>query len=354
MIRLKKRKDGRWVKVFVIDGTPKSFYSRADTEKKAEKEILQQIAEYQKKEEVGKFLQEVSEEWFETHSTHLEHSTATRYRIFVNQLNGFFPNKRIRQITSEDIEDVLALMVRQQYSTKTIKDFLSVVRMIFKYAKKTGKISENIVMDISAPEGKPSVSREALSEEETYQLPKLINCTFGLLAFFYTCTGMRKGEVLALQWSDIDFERKLIRVNKSLYYVSNSPHIKERTKTKSGDRFTVLPDCLAEVLLPIKGKPDEYVFNKNGKLIDKSYYTRQWEKFKKESNLQTTAYPLRHTYSTLIYEAGVPDKDAQVLMGHRDISTTRNIYTHIRKKRLDQTAQKINDYLTESFEKNSD
>ena len=191
----------------------------------------------------------------------------------------------------------------------------------------------------------PPIKREAITEQDTLTVSKMLNCTFGLLAFFYLCTGLRKSEALALQWRDIDFENKRIYVYKSLYYISNSPHIKKNTKTKSGERYVILLDCLADQLLPVQGKPEEYVFNKNGNLLDKSYYTRMWEKYKKESGVNTSTHALRHSYATLLFEAGISEKDSQTLLGHSNISTTYDIYTHIRKKRMDDTRNKLNEYM---------
>ena len=53
---------------------------------------------------------------------------------------------------------------------------------------------------------------------------------------------------------------------------------------------------------------------------------------------------LRHAYATMLYEAGIPDKNAQILLGHADIQTTKNIYTHIRDNRLNKTVKTLNDY----------
>lgn len=346
---MKKRADGRWQKVVIIDGNKKTFYSRAETEKKAEKDIQQQMLLYQKKEELGKKLIDVSNEWYDMHSKHLEYSTSCRYNRYMEQLNGYFTNEYIKTITTNDIEEVLFDLVEKGYSTKTIKDFLSVAKMIFRYAHKKKYILEDITLYITPPIGQSPVEREPLNESQTITLSQTLDCTFGVLAFFYMCTGLRKSEALALQWKDIDFDNKFIKVYKKVYYVSNTPYIKEVTKTKAGTRNVILLDCLAEQLKPLQKGPDDYIFNKDGKLLDKSYYTRQWEKFKKESGIDTTAHPLRHTYSTLVYEAGVTEKDAQVLMGHSSIVVTHNIYTHIRAKRMQETADKLNSYIGKSI-----
>ena len=233
---MKQRADGRWVKVITQNGRRISFYSRADTEKKAERDIQRQMIEYSQKEEQGKTLLEVSEEWYNIHTQNLAYTTSTRYTRYMNQLNDYLSGYYLKQITTQDIEVIMLDLVDKQYSSKTIQDFLSVTRLIFQYAHKKHYISEDITYYLTPPKGKPPIKREAITEQDTLTVSKMLNCTFGLLAFFYLCTGLRKSEALALQWRDIDFENKRIYVYKSLYYISNSPHIKTNTKIKSGER----------------------------------------------------------------------------------------------------------------------
>ena len=86
---MKQRADGRWVKVITQNGRRISFYSRADTEKKAERDIQRQMIEYSQKEEQGKTLLEVSEEWYNIHTQNLAYTTSTRYTRYMNQLNDY-------------------------------------------------------------------------------------------------------------------------------------------------------------------------------------------------------------------------------------------------------------------------
>ena len=85
----------------------------------------------------------------------------------------------------------------------------------------------------------------------------------------------------------------------------------------------------------------------DGELIKNSLFTRKWEKYKEESGLDITAHQLRHTFATILFEANINVKDAQTLMGHSDISVTQNIYTHIREKRLQETAKALNKHIEE-------
>lgn len=66
--------------------------------------------------------------------------------------------------------------------------------------------------------------------------------------------------------------------------------------------------------------------------------------FQRPYNIKLTAHQLRHAYATMLFEAGIDVKDAQELMGHSDINLTRQIYTHIRNERKEETAKKLNEF----------
>ena len=180
------------------------------------------------------------------------------------------------------------------------------------------------------------------------------NGTMGLFAYFLLYTGLRKGEALALIFNDIDMDNKVIHVNKTLVYKGSQGFIKPCTKTEAGMRDV----NILSVLLPKlpKGKPDTPVFaNTNGEYITNSQYSRMWNKYLKDSGikdiLDTTgttlcAHQLRHAFATILYEAEIPVKDAQELMGHADIQTTHKIYTHISEKRRQITVDKLEDFLS--------
>lgn len=340
---MKKRKDGRYLKVVTINGKRLYFYSSENTEKKAEKDIQRQILEYSKKEERGKLFSEIADEWEENHYSKLEYNTIRRYKTLLSHAKDDFKDRYIKEIYPIDIERHIEYFAMKNYATKTIKDQLSVVRLVFKYAYLKGYISNDPTRYITPPKGKASTPREALTDNEIEIVKNSIHCTFGLFAYFLMYTGLRKGEALALQYKDIDFENKEIHITKSVYHVSNVPHIKS-TKTENGIRTVVLLDLLDDKLS--RGKSNDYIFSVDGsRPLAYSAFQRRWNKYCKETDLCITAHQLRHTYATILFEAGIDVKDTQHLMGHSDISVTRNIYTHIRSSRLKETAQKLNTYI---------
>lgn len=341
---MKKRKDGRWIKTITINGKRMYFYSTEKTERQAEKDIFAQMIQYSDTEEKGKTFKSVAEEWELEHFKSLEHYTSRRYKTLLTHVTDHFDGMYIKNISPEQIERFLLSLVTKDYSSKTIKDQFSVIKMVFRYAFINEYVDSDPTLHIKPPKGTASTKREALSEDQMKIVDNSTDCTFGLLAYFLMYTGLRKGELLALQWQDIDLEKKEIYISKSVYHHNNVPHIKT-PKTKAGERTIMLLDCLAEKLKTVKDRvPEHYLFSDENPLTNSQFQCR-WEKYQKESGLKITAHQLRHTFATILFEANIDVKDAQNIMGHSDISVTQNIYTHIRSQRMKDTTNKLNNYI---------
>lgn len=187
-------------------------------------------------------------------------------------------------------------------------------------------------------------------------------------------TGCRLGEILALKWQDVDFDAGIIRVSKSVAWINTKPVIHE-PKTKNAVRIVPLLKPLRGVLEERKGKPKEYILG--GETPLKSYeYRKKWldyckgiglvevdelaeaardRKYKKaygperkrkapDSHIYkatVTAHQFRHEFASAMYEAGIGELEAQKILGHADIATTRKIYTHIRGAQIQNAAQKL-------------
>ena len=90
-----------------------------------------------------------------------------------------------------------------------------------------------------------------------------------------------------------------------------------------------------------------YIFTNNkNELLTKIQYRKRWARYCKDIGFELTAHQLRHGFATILYEAGISDKDAQELLGHSTITLTRNVYTHIRQTRRDETAARLNNYIS--------
>lgn len=300
---------------------------------------LQTNSEYLNK---HKFI-DVADDWAREAFPQLAYRTLSCYKAPLKKSKLFFYKFYIEDITHADIEDFFEFLLSNNYSKKTFKNYKIVLNMIFKYALINDYIDKNNVADIPIPKGLTTSHRMPPAEEEIEKIKNSIDKTFGLFFYLILYTGLRRGEALALTYEDIDFQENIIHINKSLYHKNNKPEIKE-PKTQSGIRDIPL-------LLPLKS-----VLNHDGKgvifcddhgnYLKNSQVERQIFKYHNESGTTCTPHEIRHGYATMLHEAGVIGKDAQYLLGHANIATTEDIYTHITNKHLDKTARIINDFIS--------
>ena len=210
-------------------------------------------------------------------------------------------------------------------------------------------------------------------EEEKTLLSFLKNGAYSRwypFCYFLLNTGLRIGEATGLQWEDVDFENKVIRINRTLVYYDKGNISKEKcvyelhsTKTERGKRIVPVSDVVLEVLKLekqyqldmgitcqscIKNTDDGVAYNdfvflgRFGDVMNNSTINKAWHRIAKCCNDEIlskskrnnpvlvpkfSSHILRHTYCTRLVEANLPNKIVQRVMGHSDIQTTMNIYT---------------------------
>jgi integrase len=330
-----KRSDGLWQEAITINGKRKYFYG------KTKAEVLKKIQEYQGEVERGRLFREVAEEWWEEHEKKVVPSTMHGYAARYTHAIAVLGDKPVKSIVPNDVASLLKSLQIQKYSKKTTSTQLNILNMIFNKAIIDGDITYNPCSAIEVPKGLPKKRRELPTDEEI----EIVKNSEWLFPFFLLYTGCRRGEALALTYEDIDWDRKIIHINKAVGYKNNEPYIKS-TKTESGCRDIILLDKL-EARLP-KKKHGLIFTNTLGEMYHDSNIQRKWKKWQKANNTTVTAHQLRHGFATMLFEAGIDPKDAQYLLGHSTISVTQDIYTHIRQARHTETAQKLNAFINDN------
>lgn len=349
-MKLTKRKDGRWQYKFNPGNGQKIkvLYSSEPNEKKAEKDILKKIALYEADEIRKTLFKSVAEKWSAEHFETLENNSLKTYKPALDDAISYFDGEYIQDITSAKIKAYLQYLIKRKYAYKTVSNKLLVVNLICKHAVIEGYIEHNPCQYIQAPKNLVHTTRDAASSEDLKKIKEHVDEQFGLFIYFIMLTGCRRGEALALTPKDIDFENKIVYINNTVEWIGNKPQIKPRPKSKAGERAIPLPDALIEKLLPLRNQ--KYLFpNDKGELMSNSQVTRWLNKYKKNANIEATPHPIRHAYSSMLYEAGVDLKTMQNLLGHSDIQTTMNIYTHLTDKKKQESSQKLLKYLDKNF-----
>lgn len=351
-MKLTKRKDGRWQYKYRPDKSKKVkvFYSSEPTERKAEREIINKIAAFSTESEKGITIDTAVKLWQNSDRyQRLAYQTAHRYESLTTHILDFFGGQSIKTIEPKDVDAFIKHLVGLGYSGKSIKDNKSVLKIIFDTAIVHGDIRDNPVTSVRIQKGLPKQTRDIPTKEEIQTILDNNNGMLGFLAKFLLFTGLRLGEALALSYADIDIENRLIRVNKSLYYMGNIPHIKT-PKTISGMRSVFILDPILSDLKP-NAAPTELLFpDENGGYLPKHKYVKPWNRWMKQMGIHVTAHQLRHAYASyILYDAKIDVKTAQKLLGHADTSTTMDIYTHVTESRSNEGFEQINKYVSKTW-----
>ena len=324
-----KRADGRWQESVTINGKRKFFYGRTKAE------VLRKMKEFDQTRERGVKFKDLADAWSRWHEGEVTYHGHIAYKASYKRLCERFGERRVNEITSQEIASYINELALKRYAKRTIQMDRTCMSLIYDYGVLHGMAKENPVKIVGIPKTLKTTKRALPDESDIEKIKKSLDLPFGLFAYFLMLTGLRRGEALALTYDDIDFEKKRILVSKSLYWEVNQPTIKS-TKTNNV-RSVILLDALAEVIPKGKG----YVFG-GDKPLTQTVYRRRWKKYCEESGITCTPHQLRHLYATILYEAGIDEKLAQELMGHSSITVTRDIYTHIRMSRLDKAAELLN------------
>lgn len=165
---------------------------------------------------------------------------------------------------------------------------------------------------------------------------------FRILAF----TGIRKGELLALKWTD--FKRETLSINKAISRSQAGLEV-STTKNKASERLISLDKKTVEIIEKLHDTyPDRIMLfeSENGGIMTPSKPRKWLLDILKDTDLhEITIHGFRHTHASLIFDAGMTIKQAQHRLGHSDLQTTMNVYTHITQKAIDDIGNKFSEYI---------
>ena len=320
---MKKRKDGRIQRSIVINGKRKYFYGHSN------QEINKKIYAYQERQKKQDLFSAVADEWWEDHERTLAVQSIKSYKPALASCKAYFGDFPVNEIKPKDVIDYLQQLARQGFSKKVVSMRKMVLSQILDYAINAGKIQFNPALSVRLPKGLKAERRTPATKAEE----AIIKDSWDVwhVPYLILYTGLRRGEALALQWSDIDFENDIIHVWKSAAFRYDQPFIKS-PKTERGHRYVPLLQPLKEKLLTIKGKQDEYVATLSDKVMHAKKFENMMNWYRATVGVSCTAHQLRHSYATILFENGIDAKSVQELLGHKQISTTLDIYTEFRKE----------------------
>ena len=251
---------------------------------------------------------------------------------------------RLRDISPMQIQALMAGLSRKSYSLQS--KVLVILRNIFCVAQENGLIAKSPISSTLKAGGVKTKEKVALTPQESARLLAGIKNkrakTFALIALD---TGMRRGEILALRWANVDFERKVIHVCSNALVKEGRTDVNADLKTSAAKRDIPLSEELEQWLAQQKplAHSQFVIAMENHQPLTKSSFRSMWRLIERElPGTHLTAHILRHTYITRLFEAGLDIKEVQYLAGHSTVDMTLRVYTHYdRKSREAQTAEKV-------------
>ena len=331
-----QRPDGLFEKKLIINGRRVVFRAHS------EREVLQKIAAYREKEDTGVTFSLMAEEWWAYKEAKLSPNTVNGYRVAMQRAVDRFENTPMKNITATQLRGWLDWLGNRGYARKTVANHLIVLSEIFSWACENHNLPENPATMVHVPDGLKKTKRKMPSPEEIEIIKKSVNTPDGLFFYFLMYTGLRLGEALALQWKDLDPQKGIIHVWRSLYWPGKNNGEFKPPKTEAGVRDIIYLDRLQAVLEPLRENPDFYVLGGQEKPMSKGRYSKRVRRFQNETGVTCTPHQLRHAFATLCFEAGIPEKTAQGLLGHAQLSTTMDIYAELRDKKRMEAAAALN------------
>lgn len=376
-----KRPDGTLMKTIQVDGKRKYIYA------KDPKELEQKYIDYKYLANKNIYInddnltvEKWANKWLDLYKSDKESATQKMYkdviRLYIIPEIGYIKLKNLKEA---NITAMLNNMAKKGITRRRDVALLTVKQILDK-AVDNDYIYKNVARGVKITKHVAKEKRQ-LSSEEIELINNLSKNDIDVFMIkFLLYTGLRKEEIVPLKWKDIDFENNTIAINKAVVFEKNQPIVKKVKNRKP--RIVPIPNLLLDELKSLKSNSgaNMYVFSKKDKLMmtetslrrklehvlkklnnEKNEQKNNKEKSKEENNheelkkkeiekqiepIKFTYHQLRHTYACFLHKAGIDIKEAQLLMGHKDVKVLLNIYTHLDEEDKSIAIEKLNNFTT--------
>lgn len=374
-----RRADGRvQVKVYLglVDGKKKYKYVYGKTQKEANEKAEAVKASLKKGIEVTNDSDSFSkwaDYWLSMKKSETSQDQYNLIKSRAEVFKQYIGDAKMTRIKPFELQQVIdELSAENPYTgkpsaKKTLRSYIQILCAVFEFAADNRIIEYNPAAKLKTPQNAAEKKRRALTETERQRVAEFEHRAQPS-AMLMMYSGLRRGEATALTWNDVDLEKGTITVSRSYNFKQN-----EFKAPKNGkSRTVIIPQVLTDYLKTLP-KTSVYVLtSKSGKMMTDTAWKRLYESYMYDLNLYYggfteehkkfeprkipmviepfTPHELRHTFCTIMYEAGVDVVVAKEQMGHSDVKTTLAIYTHLSAKHKKNDINKLNAYLNKAAE----
>lgn len=288
----------------------------------------------------------------------VRYNTLVQYkRAFAYNIKSYqpFQNLRLQKLTPALLQEYYNAKVKAGLSPSTVHKLHANINKFLNHAVSLGMIRDNPARRVTLPrKERPDVGR-AYTAQQIQELFKILQGDpLELVVFLAATYGLRRSEVCGLRWSSVDFDAGLLRIDHTAVAINGEVIRSNHTKSATSRRTLPMSDQVLEKLQAVQAEQDKlarelgnlwpnsgYVcLRPDGQPIDPTFVTHHFARMVKKSGLPYIRFhDLRHSVATLLHSGGYDLRDIQGWLGHSDISTTGNIYSHLESKRMVGMAQ---------------
>ena len=280
-----------------------------------------------------------------------EHTMRTKKYIVELKILPYFGNKRVNDITAADIRQWQNELIKKGYSPTYLKTINNQLSAIFNYAVRYYDLKSNPCAKAgSMGKSKAEEMNFWTGEEFRRFIDSVMNKRLSYMAFMTLYwTGMRLGELLALNPKDVDLEKRTISITKS-YQRLGKKDVITPPKTPKSKRVITIPEFLAA---DIKDYMDSlYDLQENDRLfpITKYYLEHEMQRGIKESGVKRIrVHDLRHSHASMLIELGFSPLEIANRLGHEKVETTLNTYAHLYPNKQTKLAERLDSEYREDL-----
>lgn len=280
-----------------------------------------------------------------------EHTMRTKKYIVELKILPYFGDKRVNDITAADIRQWQNELIKMGYSPTYLKTINNQLSAIFNYAVRYYDLKSNPCVKAGSMGKSKAEEMDFWTGEEFRKfIDSVMNKRLSYMAFMTLYwTGMRMGELLALNSKDIDLEKRTISITKS-YQRLGKKDVITPPKTPKSKRVITIPEFLAA---DIKDYMDSlYDLQENDRLfpITKYYLEHEMQRGIKESGVKRIrVHDLRHSHASMLIELGFSPLEIANRLGHEKVETTLNTYAHLYPNKQTKLAERLDSEYREDL-----
>ena len=287
-----------------------------------------------------------AEYWFKNKPRRDETTQMTYHNLIKKHVYPAIGTVKLKDLNSKNIQDIID-QLRPNYAATTCRSIHNIIKQILRNAIKQKLIAENPADDISLPTVRTPELKFLNSSEATLFLKMEMPPFMRTAVKFGIYCGLRRGELLGLQWGDVNLEEGQLYVRQSFSKVGAKGKMKQ-TKTETSTGTVDLTDEFVAFLRQLKeqtGGTGQIISNANGEPMNPDYFRKAFKKVAIAAGFPTLRFhDLRHTHATLLAEAGVDQSTIMARLRHKDIRMAAR-YIHRTDKRQRLALDKIKNAL---------